>query len=137
MNTSTSTLNDEQRRSVCDFAVLGCDRTTACHLASCSLTELRAELIANRSFHIDLLRSEAKAKLHHLRNIHQAAIDAKNWRASTWWLERAEPHVYGGRPVASLTAQDLQNFVDAIAAAAVDEFPCPADRERFIARFGA
>ena len=60
-------------------------------------------------------RAEAGAELSHLRVVQEAAKDVKNWRASTWWLERRAPDRYGPRGAGVVTARQLKAYIAILA----------------------
>ncbi|MEM9656957.1 MAG: hypothetical protein AAF961_01220, partial [Planctomycetota bacterium] len=127
-------LTDQQQRELCLVAAVGCDRQTACRYVGCSPGDVAAEMIADATFRARLLRAEASAKLTHLRNVHQASQDEKNWRASVWWLERRDPEQYGGQPARPLDVAQLEAVVLQIAEAIAAEVSNPVEIERLITR---
>ena len=72
----------EQKSRCCVLISMGCSRETACKYLGLSATDLRRELQLDWEFRAQLLRAEATPEFNHMRNLHQAAKDEKNWRAS-------------------------------------------------------
>jgi hypothetical protein len=66
----------------------------------------------DRQFAAAVRRAEAGSELSHMRNIQQAAQQAKNWRASVWWLERHSPERFGRRGAGVVTARQIKAFVE-------------------------
>jgi hypothetical protein len=126
--------SDAGRRDLLATLMVGCDRETAAHYVGTILSELRRQLAADPHFAADVRRAEARAELAHIRNIYNAASDAKNWRASVWWLERRSPERYGSRGAGVVTERQLQAFVDELAAAFELDVHDGNDRERLLAR---
>jgi hypothetical protein len=81
-------LTDWLKNKLTSMALLGCDRTTLCKYAGISSALLQRELQADAQFTRDLLQAEADAEARHMKTIHLASQDEKNWRSSTWWIER-------------------------------------------------
>ena len=103
-------LSPEQKRQLCTFANIGCDREIAALLAGCTSGDLQYELAVNETFAAEFARSEATAEFLHVRNVQEAARDVKNWRSSTWWLERRAPDRYGRRAPRSIRLAELTQF---------------------------
>ena len=117
-------LTADQQRELALLASIGCDRQTVCHYVGCSPAELLDALRQRPEFAAQLARAEATAEVLHMRCIHDAVKESKNWRASVWWLERRAPERYGRRAPAGLTVAELQAVIeqlcDVIAAEIVD-----------------
>jgi hypothetical protein len=104
------TLTAEQKARICGVLSLGCDRKTAADLAGCSLAAIRGAIETDSAFAADIRRAEGGAELRHMRMVHQAADDVKNWRASVWWLERHAPERFGPRRAGEVTTRQLKAF---------------------------
>lgn len=92
----------------------GSDLQTACHFAALSIGavyrwlergKIEAERIENGfdadpaesdmlAFWDDIKKARADAVMRNVAHVQRAASDGE-WRAATWWLERAVPDVYG------------------------------------------
>lgn len=125
---------DEQKRECCLMVSIGCDRETACNYLGKTAEELRLEMRSDAEFRRQLLRAEATPEFNHMRNLYQAAKDAKHWRASVWWLERRAPERYARRLPDSLTTDELSRFVEELAEAILGEVNNDRDRRRLLAR---
>lgn len=130
-------MTDDQKRETCLIVSIGCDRETACKYLGCSLSQLRREMKQDRTFAERLLRAEATPELAHMRNLHSATKDEKNWRASVWWLERRAPERYGRRTPGAVTENQLREVIDELAEVIAGEITCPDDRLRLLRRLGA
>ncbi len=90
-------LTAELKQQLVAVASLGCDRLTSSRYIGVSLEEVRAAIEGDAAFAVELVRAEAQAELTHMKNIHQASKEEKNWRVSVWWLERRRPEQYAPR----------------------------------------
>jgi len=129
---ATPPLTDEQKGQVCGILSVGCTRETAADFVGCSLGDIGQAMQQDSTFAANILRTEAGSELSHMRNVQQAAKEAKNWRASVWWLERCSPERYG--PRGKVTATQLQAFIDTVVTILNDELQDEADRQRVVAR---
>ena len=86
-----SPLSDEQRRQILAVLRIGGDRETAVRVVGQTKASLQTALVNDPQFAQDVRQAEAAAKLIHMQNIHNAAQDPRDWRASQWWLERRYP----------------------------------------------
>ena len=85
------TLTAEQKGRVSGILSVGCDRETAANYIGCTTADLNRAMQHDAEFAADIHRTEASSELSHMRAIHKAAEDAKNWRAAVWWLEMHAP----------------------------------------------
>jgi len=113
---------------------LGCDRETASKYLGWTASHLRQELHRSSDFAIQVLRAEASAEFHQIHNVHEATKEAKNWRASVWWLERMAPERFAKRSTNVVTETEWQEFLEALAEAVVSEIADDADRNRLLNR---
>jgi hypothetical protein len=104
-------LTDEQKAQICGILSVGCDWHTAANFAGCSLADIRRETQHDRQFARSVRRAEAGTELGHMRIVQEASKDAKNWRASIWWLERHAPDRYGPRGAGVVTARQLKAYI--------------------------
>lgn len=130
-------LNSEQQGRVCGVLSMGCDWTTAANLVGCSLAAIRRSIESDAEFANDVRRAEAQAELGHMRTIHEAAKDAKNWRASVWWLERRAPERFGSRRAGVVTAKQLKAFIAVLADVLAGEEQVVASRADMLVRLQA
>jgi hypothetical protein len=108
-------LTDEQKGRICGVLSIGGDWTTAARIAGRSLADIRRSMLHDPEFAKSVRRSEAAAELSHMRTIQEAAKDAKNWRASVWWLERRAPDRFGPRRAGAVTARQLKAYISILA----------------------
>jgi hypothetical protein len=127
-------LTDEQQGRICGVLSVGCDWTTAARIAECSLADIRRAMRHDAEFAKSVRRSEAGAELSHMRTIQEAAKDAKNWRASVWWLERHAPERFGARRADAVTATQLKAYIGILADIVVGEERSGASRADILGR---
>jgi hypothetical protein len=130
-------LSDEQKGRVCGVLSVGCDWTTAARIAGCSLADIRRALRDDAEFSKSVRRCEATAELNHIRTVQEAAKDAKNWRASVWWLERHAPDRFGPRRSGTVTARQLTAYIGVLADVLVGEEQTGASRAEILGRLKA
>ncbi|MCA9237527.1 MAG: hypothetical protein KDA44_18765 [Planctomycetales bacterium] len=123
-------LTEQQQHELAALASMGCDRQTGCHYVGCTAGELLRTLHARPEFAARLLRSEASAEVTHMRCVHDAVKEGKQWRASVWWLERRAPDRFARKPTASLTTDELQAAIEQLTAAIAEEIADPLLRQR-------
>jgi hypothetical protein len=127
-------LSELEKNEMASILLLGCDRTTARNFLGLAAIALRAELGRDEDFARRLLRAEATAEIHHMRNVHHAAKDEKNWRASVWWLERRAPERFGRRDGQGMTQSQFREAVEELAKVMVQEVSSCGDRTRLVER---
>lgn len=126
--TEARRLTEAERELAIRVLQLGCPRETAASLACARLATFENELAQNPQFAQEVVRAESAAELQHMKNIHAAAQEPKNWRSSAWWLERREAQ----RSVAADTPATIEALVDALAAVIAAEVKDPAIQRRVI-----
>jgi len=114
--------------------MMGCDRETAGNYLGFTLLQLRDEVKREPEFLQQVLRAEAAAEFHQIRNLHEATKDSKQWRASVWWLERKIPERFARRAANAITAAEWQQFLETLADMIVSEITCEADRQKLLTR---
>jgi len=104
-------LTPDQRRDLASIVALGCDQQTAAAFLGVAAAVLREQL----------QRSAARCEVHHMRCVHEATAEPKNYRAAIWWLERMRPEIYNRGEPTKITETDLNRFVEIIAAEIKDK----------------
>jgi hypothetical protein len=128
-------LSAEQKAQVYGILSVGCDRETAANFVGCSPAEIARAMRHDKGFAATVRRTEAAAELSHMRTVHKAAKDEKNWRASVWWLERRSPERFGSRGAGTVTARHLKAFLTILGEGLNSDIHDPTDRERVMSRF--
>ena len=106
-------MNDTDKAKVTGVLTLGADRATAAAYVGRTLDELHKQVEEDEQFGRDVRQAEAHAEVAHLKAVHDAAGDSKNWRASTWWLQAHHPDRYARKPN-QVSEQQLNDFVERI-----------------------
>jgi hypothetical protein len=128
-------LSAEQKAQVYGILSVGCDRETAANFVGCSQTDIIRAMRSDPEFARTVRRTEAAAELSHMRTVHNAAKDEKNWRASVWWLERRSPERFGSRSAGTVTARHLKAFLTILGEGLNSDIHDAADHERVMSRF--
>jgi hypothetical protein len=133
-NISQPALSDEQKGQICGILSVGCDRQTAANFVGCSIAEIGRLMQHDPAFAANVRRTEAGTELAHMRNVQQAAKDAKNWRASVWWLERHAPERFGRRGAGAMTFPQVDAFMEIVAGILTEEIHDSGDQQRVLAK---
>jgi hypothetical protein len=127
-------LTEEQKGQACGVVSVGCDWQTAANIIGCSLVDFRRAMRQDAEFAARIRRAGAGCELSHMRNIHQAGQDSKNWRASVWWLERHSPERYGRRGAGVITARQIKTFVEVLGDVLREDVKSADERKMVIGR---
>jgi hypothetical protein len=127
-------LDADQRQRICAALAIGCPLRTAADLVGCELDAVHATARRDRAFLADIFRAEARFEFAHIKNVFDAAGDTKNWRASTWALERRFPDRYGPRRPHVVTAEQLSQVLAQLADVVIQEVPVARHRARILER---
>lgn len=115
-------MSPHQKQQIIAAATIGCDRDTAAAYAGLAADEVAAAASEDEVFGRDLRRAEATAELNHLRTIHNAVQDPKNWRAAVWYLKSRSPERYD-RKQHTINDDELAEFVAKLMEALHDLIP--------------
>lgn len=121
---------DKQKSKLLGMVLTGCAREDAAHSVGWSERRLRSEVKADELFALELARSEGFAELHHMRLVHKAAEDEKNWRASTWWIDRRSKDRKERGSKRAVSTDELTEFVESLVHIILTDVTIEADRER-------
>lgn len=111
-----------QKQQIIAAAAIGCDRDTAAAYAGIDVDTISAAAAEDETFARDLRRAEATAEINHLRTIHNAVQDPKNWRAAVWYLKSRSPERYD-RKQHTINDDELAEFVAKLMEALDDLVP--------------
>ncbi len=126
--------SQQQKRDFCLMISVGCDRETACKYWGWTAADLHRVLDDDHEFARQLLRAEGTAEFAHMRNLHNAAKEEKNWRVSVWWLERRSPERFARRAPNVLTATQMSAIIEELADGIAEEITNQDDRRRLLNR---
>jgi hypothetical protein len=83
-------LTEKEKDAISGALQLGNTRETAANVVGRTPEELFAQIEGDPDLERSLRQAEAAAEVQHMRTVHKAAQDEKNWRSSVWWLERRD-----------------------------------------------
>lgn len=129
-------LTDEQKANICGILSVGCDRETAANYVGCRSSDISRAMLRDHAFAAQLRRTEAGCELGHMRTVQEATKEAKNWRASVWWMERRAPDRFGLRGAGHVTLRQLDEFLNVVADIVCDEVECRDGQQRVLGRMG-
>jgi hypothetical protein len=130
--------NDLRKTRILGMVFFGCDREIAAHSVGWSKGQLRVELKADEQFSLELARNEGLAELHHMKLVHKATEDEKNWRAATWWLDRRSKDRKERAGKRVITPDEITEFVEELVEIVFAEVKGETDRDRLaVALFSA
>jgi hypothetical protein len=127
-------LDESKKREIFAILTVGGTRAMAAQYVGCHAEAIRRAAISDRNFAAQLRRAELGAELTFLRNIQLASKDPKQWRASTWALERLFPDRYGRRPANSITPEQLAEVIREMGNIVIGEVSTKRFRERILIR---
>jgi len=125
-------LDKDQKEVVCGLLVIGCSRHTAARYVGCAPDAIRRAALRDPAFFRQLRQAEARVEVTHLRNLHEAA--EKNWRVSTWALERLLPNRFASRRPGTLTTEQVAQVIGQFARIIAEEVPVPEYRRAILGR---
>jgi hypothetical protein len=120
----------KERGKILGMVIMGCDLEIAAHIVGWTTQQLEQERENNPEFAADLALREGSVELHHMKNVHKAGEDVKNWRASAWWIARKSAERREQRLGRSISLDDLHLWVEGIIEAIWTEVKSAEDRDR-------
>jgi len=127
-------LTPKERSEVLAILSAGCSRAAAARCVKCTPYLLHRELLENTKFAEQVAKAEEGIELFYLSRIRSAAQKEQHWRAAAWVLERRLPDRYGIKKAASLTVEQVQNFMTSCLQIVADELPDEEQRTRILNR---
>jgi hypothetical protein len=73
-------LTPEQQGKIFGVLSIGCDRETAANVIGSTLADFGRAMRGDPEFAKSVRRTEAMAELGHMRSVHEASKDPRNWR---------------------------------------------------------
>jgi hypothetical protein len=131
MNPETGAL---ERGKILGMLFMGCDLEIAAQTVGWTEERLHEECKINIDFASEVALTQGKVELHHMRNVHKAGEDVKNWRASAWWLARRSAERRERKKDFAVTMEDLCLWIENIVEIAWAEVKAEEDRDRFTTR---
>jgi hypothetical protein len=127
-------LTNEQQANICGILSVGCDRETAANYVGCTTADIGRTMRQDPAFAANVHRTEAGCELGHMQTVKEAAKEAKNWRASVWWMERHAPERFGPRGAGVVTIRQLDEFLNVLTDLISEEVDCDDIQRRILAR---
>jgi hypothetical protein len=134
LNSNPPALTTEQKNRIYAVLAVGCDRETAANYIGCSTADLHHAMQQDAEFAAEVRRTEAGSELTHMRTVHKAGEEPKNWRASVWWLEMHAANRFKARTIGEVTTRQLDEFVNVLTSIVCEEVESEEDRERVTRR---
>jgi hypothetical protein len=128
-------LTPEQEGKVFGVLSVGCDRETAANIVGCTTSEIANAMRDSPEFAKSVRQTEAMVEMAHMRTVHEAAKDPKNWKASVWWLEVRSPERFVSRGADTVTSRQLKAFIQLLSHNLNEDIRNDEDRERILKRF--
>jgi hypothetical protein len=132
MNQLEPTLDEAKRGDVCALLAFGCSRDTAAGYVGSTVDAVEALAARDADFAAQIVLAEAQAELTHVRNVHSAGGDVKNWRASVWMLERRFPERFGKREPEVVTKPQMQQMMKRLSHVLLEVVPDEAQRAKIL-----
>lgn len=127
-------LDATKRREVCAILAVGGTRVMAATYVGCVPATIRATAQRIPEFDEQLRKAELGPEIKFLNSIQAAAGDVKQWRAAAWALERMFPERYARRAPDTITIDQMNEIIQALAEIIVGEVPVKKYRQRLLER---
>ena len=127
-------LDAVKKGQITAMVAVGCTRRVAAGFVGCCVGTIRNTAQRDAAFAIELRKAEAQPQVYHLRNIHQAAADARHWRAAAWVLERKYPDHFGVRRAKTVTVEQVRVAFEHFASIVCEEITDADCRRRVLGR---
>lgn len=128
----TSEQSALERGKILGMVFMGCDVDVAANTVGWTAERLAEESRDNPEFAKELAERAGLVELHHMRNVHKAAEDAKYWRASAWWLSQRAAERRKRKSDGAFTTIEIQVLFDDLMDAVFDTVTMETDRDRLI-----
>jgi hypothetical protein len=100
----------------------------------CTARDLHGSMKHDPEFAVQVRRTEAANEVAHMRSLHEAAKDPKNWRISVWWLEMRSPDRFKPRNASYPTLPQLEEFLNVLGQIIGEEVESEDDQTRVMNR---
>jgi hypothetical protein len=123
-----------ERGKILGMVFMGCEVDIAAHTVGWSEQRLADECHNYPEFAKELAEREGMVELHHMRNVHKAAEDVKNWRASSWWLTQRASERRRRKKGLAFTCDEILLFLEELVDIVFATIANDEDRDRLITR---
>jgi len=104
-------LDAYKKREILAILSVGCSRRAAAQYVGCSVTTIQNTAERDEAFAASLQRAESQFEFTHMKNISNAAKEARYWRAAAWVLERLNPDHYAQRSPHVVTFEQVRTVL--------------------------
>ncbi|MBR4833993.1 MAG: hypothetical protein IKU86_06655 [Thermoguttaceae bacterium] len=101
-------LDATDKNGVLAVVALGASLETAARYFKREPLEIVEALTDDADFQRDFKQAQEQAEVFFLKQVKTAALDAKNWRAATWSLERLRPDRYGRIKANAISVEEIK-----------------------------
>ncbi len=123
-------LDATDKNGVLAVVALGASLETAARYFKREPRELVEALTADADFQRDFKQAQEQAEVFFLKQVKTAALDAKNWRAATWSLERLRPDRYGRIKANAISVEEIKALFARLRETFAAEFADEAERRK-------
>lgn len=124
-------LDATEKNGVLAVVALGASLETAARYFKREPREIVETLTADADFQRDFKQAQEQAEVFFLKQVKTAALDAKNWRAATWSLERLRPDRYGRTKANAISVEEIKALFARLRETLAAEFSDENERQKF------
>ena len=135
--TKKKAISESDKNGILAVVALGASLDTAARYFKRDPQEILDALLADVDFQSDFKQAQEQAEVFFLKQVKTAALDAKNWRAATWSLERLRPDRYGRVKADTISVEEIQTLFARLRDAIAAEFADDAERQKLEAKLDA
>jgi len=128
MSVSSRKMDEVTKNGIIAIVAMGCSLETAAKYFKYPLEKIYREIEKNKEFAQSINQAEEQAEIFFMRQIKNAALEIKNWRAATWSLERLYPNRYGKLKADSLNLQEVQRIFERLVQIFMNEISSNEDK---------
>jgi len=129
-----ATLTPQERNEIVALLSAGYSRTTAAKYIHRAPATVQRDIAENPEFAEAVAKAEEASEIFYLSCIRRAALKEQYWRAAAWVLECRLPNRYGPQKAESLTAEQVQKFLEACVQIIAEEVSDEELRSRILNR---
>ena len=131
------TLSATDKNGILAVVALGASLETAARYFKREPQEILDALTDDADFQRDFKQAQEQAEVFFLKQVKTAALDAKNWRAATWSLERLRPDRYGRIKADAISVEEIKTLFARLRATIAAEFDNESERQKLEAKLDA
>lgn len=135
--TKKKALSATDKNGFLAVVALGASLETAARYFKREPQEILDALTDDADFQRDFKQAQEQAEVFFLKQVKTAALDAKNWRAATWSLERLRPDRYGRVKADAISVEEIKTLFARLRATIAAEFADENERQKLEAKLDA